>query len=145
MEAILDIKQQINALEKSKEFHYEKYLTNIAIIDEKISRVEKQIERTKSQVKRELLKRHLDWYEEENLKMDQAVEVITAKIDSEIERLENVLKSIEEKRQKEKSSFEYNIENIRNCCKNRSTATMFQALESVANALEIIRAERDQT
>lgn len=145
MEAILDIKQQINALEKSKEFHYEKYLTNIAIIDEKISRVEKQIERTKSQVKRELLKRHLDWYEEENLKMDQAVEVITTKIDSEIERLENVLKSIEEKRQKEKSSFEYNIENIRNCCKNRSTATMFQALESVANALEIIRAERDQT
>lgn len=145
MEAILDIKQQINALEKSKEFHYEKYLTNIAIIDEKISRVEKQIERTKSQVKRELLKRHLDWYEEENLKMDQAVEVITTKIDSEIERLENVMKSIEEKRQKEKSSFEYNIENIRNCCKNRSTATMFQALESVANALEIIRAERDQT
>ena len=145
MEAILDIKQQIDALEKSKEYHYEKYLTNIAIIDEKISRVEKQIERTKSQVKRELLKRHLDWYEEENLKMDQAVEVITAKIDSEIERLENVLKSIEEKRQKEKSSFEYNIQNIRNCCKNRSTATMFQALESVANALEIIRAERGQT
>jgi len=145
MEAILDIKQQIDALEKSKEYHYEKYLTNIAIIDEKISRVEKQIERTKSQVKKELLKRHLDWYEEENLKMDQAVEVITTKIDSEIERLENVLKSIEEKRQKEKSSFEYNIENIRNCCKNRSTATMFQALESVANALEIIRAERDQT
>lgn len=145
MEAILDIKQQIDALEKSKEYHYEKYLTNIAIIDEKISRVEKQIERTKSQVKRELLKRHLDWYEEENLKMDQAVEVITAKIDSEIERLENVLKSIEEKRQKERSSFEYNIQNIRNCCKNRSTATMFQALESVANALEIIRAERGQT
>lgn len=145
MEAILDIKQQIDALEKSKEYHYEKYLTNIAIIDEKISRVEKQIERTKSQVKRELLKRHLDWYEEENLKMDQAVEVITTKIDSEIERLENVLKSIEEKRQKERSSFEYNIQNIRNCCKNRSTATMFQALESVANALEIIRAERGQT
>ena len=145
MEAILDIKQQIDALEKSKEYHYEKYLTNIAIIDEKISRVEKQIERTKSQVKRELLKRHLDWYEEENLKMDQAVEVITTKIDNEIERLENVLKSIEEKRQKEKSSFEYNIQNIRNCCKNRSTATMFQALESVANALEIIRVERGQT
>jgi len=145
MEAILDIKQQIEVLEKSKEYHYEKYLNNIAIIDEKISRVEKQIERTKSQVKRELLKRHLDWYEEENLKMDQAVEVITTKIDSEIERLENVMKSIEEKRQKEKSSFEYNIENIRNCCKNRSTATMFQALESVANALEIIRAERHQT
>jgi hypothetical protein len=145
MEAILDIKQQIEVLEKSKEYHYEKYLNNIAIIDEKISRVEKQIERTKSQVKRELLKRHLDWYEEENLKMDQAVEVITTKIDIEIERLENVMKSIEEKRQKEKSSFEYNIENIRNCCKNRSTATMFQALESVANALEIIRAERRQT
>jgi hypothetical protein len=31
------------------------------------------------------------------------------------------------------------------CCKKRSAATMFDALESVANALEIIRAEARQT
>jgi len=53
--------------------------------------------------------------------------------------------SLEERVEKEKKSFEYNIENIRKCCKNRSTATMFEALEAVANALEIIRAERAQT
>lgn len=145
METIPDIKKQIEAFERSKEFHYEKYLNNLHIIDEKMERIEKQMERTTSQVKRDLLKRHLEWYEEEGLKMDEAIEVVTAKCDSEIERLTRVIKSIEEKAEKEKKSFEYNIEHIRKCCKNRSAATMFDALEAVANALEIIRAERGQT
>ena len=141
----MDIKQQIEAIEQSKEFHHQKYLNNLQIIDDKIERVEKQMERTKSQVKRDLLNRHIDWYEEEILKMDEAIEVITQKLNSEIERLGGVMKSHEERKQKEKKSFEYNIENIRKCCKNRSAATMFDALESVANALEIIRAEARQT
>jgi len=92
-------------------------------------------------VKRDLLKRHLDWFENEIVKMDEAIDVITEKIDSEIERLQEVIKSVEKRKEQEKNSFEYNIEKIRNCCKNRSAATMFEALESVANALEIIRAE----
>ena len=140
-----EIKEQIAAYERAKEFHHEKYLNNLSIIDEKIDRIEKQIEKTKSQVKRDLLKRSLDWYEEETLKMDEAIETITTKLDSEIKRLQEVIKSIELRRDREKNSFEYNIENIRKCCKNRSTATMFDALESVANALEIIRAEGRQT
>lgn len=140
-----EIKEQIAAYERAKEFHHEKYLNNLSIIDEKIDRIEKQMEKTKSQVKRDLLKRSLDWYEEETLKMDEAIETITTKLDSEIKRLQEVIKSIELRRDREKNSFEYNIENIRKCCKNRSTATMFDALESVANALEIIRAEGRQT
>ena len=125
------------ALERTKEFHHEKYLNNIHLIDDKIDRIEKQMERTKSQVKRDLLKRTLDWYEEEINKMDEAIDVVTTKIDNEIQRLRDV----ELRREK---SFEYNIENIRKCCKNRSTATLFDAFESVANALEIIRAETGQ-
>ena len=91
----MDIKQQIEALEQSKEFHHQKYLNNLQIIDDKIERVEKQMERTKSQVKRDLLNRHIDWYEEEILKMDEAIEVITQKLNSEIERLGGVMKSHE--------------------------------------------------
>ena len=132
------------ALERAKEFHHEKYLHNIQLIDDKIDRIEKQLEKTKSQVKRDLLKRTLDWYEEEINKMDEAVDVITTKIDSEIQRLQEFIKSAELRRENEKKSFEYNIENIRKCCKNRSTVTLFEALESVANALEIIRAETGQ-
>ena len=144
MDTVKEIKEQIAAYERAKEFHHEKYLSNLGIIDEKIDRIEKQMEKTKSQVKRDLLKRSLDWYEEETLKMDEAIETITTKLDSEIKRLQEVIKSIELRRDREKNSFEYNIENIRKCCKNRSTATMFDALESVANALEIIRAEGRQ-
>jgi len=96
----MDIKQQIEALEQSKEFHHQKYLNNLQIIDDKIERVEKQMERTKSQVKRDLLNRHIDWYEEEILKMDEAIEVITQKLNSEIERLGGVMKSHEERKQK---------------------------------------------
>jgi predicted nucleic acid-binding Zn-ribbon protein len=140
----MQVKDQIVALERAKEFHHEKYLNNIQVIDDKIDRIEKQLEKTKSQVKRDLLKRTLDWYEEEINKMDEAVDVVTTKIDSEIQRLQEIIKSAELRQEKEKKSFEYNIENIRKCCKNRSTATLFDALESVANALEIIRAETGQ-
>ena len=141
----MQVKEQIVALERAKEFHHEKYLNNIQIIDDKIDRIEKQLEKTKSQVKRDLIKRTLDWYEQEINKMDEAVDVVTTNIDSEIQRLQEIIKSAELRREKEKKSFEYNIENIRKCCKNRSTATLFDAFESVANALEIIRAERTQT
>lgn len=141
----MQVKEQIVALERAKEFHHEKYLNNIQIIDDKIDRIEKQLEKTKSQVKRDLLKRTLDWYEREINKMDEAVDVVTTNIDSEIQRLQEIIKSAELRREKEKKSFEYNIENIRKCCKNRSTATLFDAFESVANALEILRAERTQT
>ena len=144
MDTVKEIKEQIEAYERAKEFHHEKYLNNLRMIDEKTDRIEKQMDQTKSQVKRDLLKRSLDWYEEETLKMDEAIETITIKIDSEILRLQEVIKSIELRRDKEKNSFEHNIENIRKCCKNRSTATMFDALESVANALEIMRAEIGQ-
>ena len=140
----MQVKEQIVALERAKEFHHEKYLNNIQIIDDKIDRIEKQLEKTKSQVKRDLLKRTLDWYEREINKMDEAVDVVTTNIDSEIQRLQEIIKSAELRREKEKKSFEYNIENIRKCCKNRSTATLFDAFESVANALEIIRAETGQ-
>lgn len=145
MDTITEIKKQIEALERSKMFHHEKYLNNIHIIDEKVNRIEKHIERTKSQIKRDLLKRHLDWYEEEILKMDEAIEIITQNHDSQITNLTRSIESIKERTEKEKKSFEYNIENIRKCCKNRSAATLFDAFESVANALEIIRAERGQT
>jgi uncharacterized protein Yka (UPF0111/DUF47 family) len=142
---IIEIEQQIQALEQSKEYHHQKYLSNIRIIDEKVDRIEKQIEKTKSMVKRDLLKRHLDWFENEIMKMDEAIDVITSKINSEIERLQNVIKSIEKKREEEKNSFEYNIEKIRTCCKDGNSSTIFEALDSVANALEIIRAEKAQT
>ena len=145
METINNIKQQIQALEQSKEYHHQKYLNNLNVIDEKIDRVEKQMERTKSHVKRDLLKRHIDWYEDEITKMDTAIEIITNNIDSEIQRLNIAIKSVEEKHENEKKSFEYNIQNIRKCCNNRSAASVFDALQSVANALEIIRAENRQT
>ena len=145
METIQEIKTKIQSLENSKEYHYEKYLENIAIIDDKITRIERQIEKTKSQVKKELLKRHLDWYEEETLKMDEAIEVITAKIDSQIERLQELITSVEQRKEKEKNSFDFNIQTIRECIKHHSTSNIFNALDAVANALEIIRVESQQT
>jgi uncharacterized protein YukE len=145
MGTIQDIKIQIQEHERAKNFHHEKYLNNLQIIDDKIDRIEKQINKTKSHVKRDLLKRHIDWYEQEIVKMDQAIEVITQKYDSEIDRLTKIIETMKERSEKEKKSFEYNIEKIRNCCKNRNVATMFDALDSVANALEIIRVETHQT
>ena len=141
MEKIRDIENQIQAHKRAKEFHHEKYLNNLQIVDDKIERIEKQIEKSKSSVKQDLLKRHIDWYEEEISRMDKSIENITQEYDSEIKRLTDMIESIKDRCEKEKKSFDYNIQKIRKCCESRSAATMFDALQSVANALEIIRDE----
>ena len=145
MDTIEDINRQIEALEKAKDIHNEKYSNNIQMLDEKMQRVEKRLENTKSELKRDLLMRHIDWYETEIEKMDEAINVIVEKIDNEIERLESIKKTIEEQQRKEKESFEYNIQKIRECARDRNVYRIVDALESVANALEIIRAEKAQT
>ena len=136
----MQVKEQIVALERAKEFHHEKYLNNIQVIDDRIDRIEKQLEKTKSQVKRDLLKRTLDWYEEEINKMDEAVDVVTTKIDSEIQRLQEIIKSAELRQENEKKSLDYNIQKIRECARDRNVYRIVDALEFVANALEIIKA-----
>jgi len=145
MNTIEDINRQIEALEKAKDIHNEKYSNNIQMLDEKMQRVEKRLENTKSELKRDLLMRHIDWYETEIEKMDEAINIIVEKIDNEIERLESIKKTIEEQQIKEKESFEYNIQKIRECARDRNVYRIVDALESVANALEIIRAEKAQT
>jgi predicted nucleic acid-binding Zn-ribbon protein len=145
MNTIEDINRQIEALEKAKDIHNEKYANNIQMLDEKMQRVEKRLENTKSELKRDLLMRHIDWYETEIEKMDEAINIIVEKIDNEIERLESIKKTIKEQQRKEKESFEYNIQKIRECARDRNVYRIVDALESVANALEIIRAEKAQT
>ena len=139
------IDRQLEALDNAKEVHEQKYIHNIHLLDDKIERIEKQLERTKSSVKRDLLKRQLDWYESEIEKMDEAVGVIMKKINSEIERLKNIKTSTEEKMRNEKKSLDYNIQKIRECARDRNVHRIVDALESVANALEIIRDETRQT
>src|SRR6056300_1647285 len=128
------IDRQLEALDNAKEVHEQKYIHNIHLLDDKIERIEKQLERTKSSVKRDLLKRQLDWYESEIEKMDEAVGVIMKKINSEIEKMKN-----------EKKSLDYNIQKIRECAKDHNVYRIVDALEFVANALEIIRDETRQT
>jgi len=139
------IDRQLEALDNAKEVHEQKYIHNIHLLDNKIERIEKQLERTKSSVKRDLLKRQLDWYESEIEKMDEAVGVIMKKINSEIERLKNIKTSTEEKMKNEKKSLDYNIQKIRECAKDHNVYRIVDALEFVANALEIIRDETRQT
>ena len=139
------IDRELKALDHAKEVHEQKYIHNIHILDEKIERIEKQLERTKSPVKRDLLKRQLHWYESEIEKMDEAVDVIMKKINSEIERLTNIKTATEEKIRNEKKSLDYNIQKIRECARDRNVYRIVDALESVANALEIIRDEARQT
>ena len=139
------IDRELKALDHAKEVHEQKYIHNIHILDEKIERIEKQLERTKSPVKRDLLKRQLHWYESEIEKMDEAIDVIMKKINSEIERLTNIKTVTEEKIRNEKKSLDYNIQKIRECARDRNVYRIVDALESVANALEIIRDEARQT
>jgi len=133
------IDQHITQLNQALELHEQKYAENIEILDNKLIKISNQLDRTNSPIRREILMKQIDYYEDQTQRMDHAIQTIRQDINNQIVKMEQLKKSEEDKKKKEKNSLEYNIEHIRKCCKNRSATSLFEALESVANALEIIR------
>jgi len=137
--ALEQIDQHITQLNQALELHEQKYAENIEILDNKLIKISNQLDRTNSPIRREILMKQIDYYEDQTQRMDHAIQTIRQDINNQIVKMEQLKKSEEDKKKKEKNSLEYNIEHIRKCCKNRSATSLFEALESVANALEIIR------
>jgi len=137
--ALEQIDQHITQLNQALELHEQKYTENIEILDNKLIKISNQLDRTNSPIRREILMKQIDYYEDQTQRMDHAIQTIRQDINNQIVKMEQLKKSEEDKKKKEKNSLEYNIEHIRKCCKNRSATSLFEALESVANALEIIR------
>ena len=134
------IYNEISRLVRMRELSHETYLVNLEDVQEKIEKVDNQIKQTESTVKIEILERQRTLYNKEIRKLDNSMEKTTDTLNQKINILQVELNNI----QKERESFEYNIEKIRNGIENENTGDVFIMFSNVLNALEILKKERNE-
>jgi predicted nucleic acid-binding Zn-ribbon protein len=134
------IYNEISRLVRMRELCHETYLVNLEDVQEKIEKVDNQIKQTESTVKIEILERQRTLYNKEIRKLDNSMEKTTDTLNQKINILQVELNNI----QKERESFEYNIEKIRNGIENENTGDVFIMFSNVLNALEILKKERNE-
>jgi|TARA_B100001142_G_scaffold145124_1_gene146090 predicted nucleic acid-binding Zn-ribbon protein len=134
------IYNEISRLMRMRELCHETYLVNLEDVQEKIEKVNNQIKQTESTVKIEILERQRTLYNKEIRKLDNSMEKTTDTLNQKINVLQVQLNNI----QKERESFEYNIEKIRNGIENENTGDIFNLFSNVLNALEILKKETNE-
>ena len=136
----LKLRNEINRLTKTREDYHQTYVQNLEIIDEKIAKLDVQIELTDSNVKRGILEKQRIVYQKDVRKIDSTMESTTNLLNKKIESIEQALENIE----KEKESFDFNIKKLRNGIINENTGEIFDMFSSVVNALEILNRGRNE-
>ena len=134
------IYNEISRLVRMRELCHETYLVNLEDVQEKFEKVNNQIKQTESTVKIEILERQRTLYNKEIRKLDNSMEKTTDTLNQKINVLQVQLNNI----QKERESFEYNIEKIRNGIENENTGDIFNLFSNVLNALEILKKETNE-
>ena len=133
--------KEIIRLKNTKEMYHDTYLSKLEDYDEKIVRLESQIDRTTSDVKREILEKQRSFYLNEIEKIDKTMEHTTRFIDKKMDTLETQLNTLS----KEKKSFEFNIKKLKESIERRNTGEIFDMFECVTNALTALREECDSS
>ena len=125
---------EIRRLNAIKEACKTSYASNLEYLEERLTRVNIQLERTTSTLKRDILTKQKEHYENQLAILDENVENVIKEVDTNIENLE---KNMKEKTE----SFDYNIEKLQECIKRRNTGDIFDMFENVTNALLILAQE----
>jgi len=136
----LKLRNEINRLTKTREDYHQTYVQNLEIIEEKIAKLDIQIELTDSNVKRGILEKQRIVYQKDVRKIDSTMESTTNLLNKKIESIEHALENIE----KEKESFDFNIKKLRTGIINENTGEIFDMFSSVVNALEILNRGRNE-
>lgn len=136
----LKLRNEINRLTKTREDYHQTYVQNLEIIEEKIAKLDIQIELTDSNVKRGILEKQRIVYQKDVRKIDSTMESTTNLLNKKIESIEQSLENIE----KEKESFDFNIKKLRTGIINENTGEIFDMFSSVVNALEILNRGRNE-
>jgi hypothetical protein len=136
----LKLRNEINRLTKTREDYHQTYVQNLEIIEDKIAKLDIQIELTDSNVKRGILEKQRIVYQKDVRKIDSTMESTTNLLNKKIESIEQALENIE----KEKESFDFNIKKLRNGIINENTGEIFDMFSSVVNALEILNRGRNE-
>lgn len=125
---------EIRRLNAIKEACKTSYASNLEYLEERLARVNIQLERTTSELKRDILTKQKKHYENQLTNLDENVENAIKEVDANIEKLE---KNMKEKTE----SFDYNIEKLQECIKRRNMGDIFDMFENVTNALLILAQE----
>lgn len=132
------LRNEIDRLKNAKEIYQSDYVANIETFEEKVERLDVQIVRSESDVKRGILERHKNLYLQEIEKLDKTIEKTTRFIDDKVAALEAKMVDIA----KEKKSFEYNIKKLEEAIERRNPGEVFDLFETVVNMLKILREEK---
>ena len=130
---------EISRLEAIREAYKQSYISNFEFLEEKLSRINVQIDNTTSGLKREILSKQREHYQTEIENLDQTMEKSIDALNVKIDQLERKHKELEIQAKKEIESFEFNIEKIRGALERRNVGEVFNILENVTNALIILK------
>lgn len=130
---------EISRLEAIKEAYKQSYISNFEFLEEKLTRINVQIDNTTSGLKREILSKQREHYQTEIENLDQTMEKSIDALNVKIDHLERKHKELEIQAKKEIESFEFNIEKIRGALERRNVGEVFNILENVTNALIILK------
>jgi len=130
---------EISRLEAIKEAYKQSYISNFEFLEEKLSRINVQIDNTNSGLKREILTKQREHYQIEIDNLDQSMEKSIDALNVKIHQLEKKHKELEIQAKKEVESFDFNIEQIRGALERRNVGEVFNVLENMTNALVILK------
>ena len=138
----MDVKLQseIKRLNYNLELYHASYMQELDEYEEKMQRIDFQIEKCTSDVKREILKRQRENYETQISRLDTQMEKNTHTIKGKIETYKQKLTEVE----KEKRSLDFNIEKLKITLERRNTSEIFDMFEYVTNAITILHDESSQ-
>lgn len=133
---------EISRLEAIKEAYKQSYISKFEFLEEKLARINAQIDNTAPGLKHEILSRQRDHYKSEIESLDQAMESSIETLDNKIQSIQKKCEELEIQAKKEVESFDFNIEKIRGALERRNVGELFNVLENVTNALVILKREQ---
>lgn len=139
----MDVKflSEIARLNTVKDAYKQSYISNLEYLEEKLDRINAQIDRTTSELKLEILNRQKEYYEAEIVKLDETMEKAIKDLDNKLAKIEAKHRELEDQAKKKCESFDFNLESLRAAIKRRNMSDIFDMFESTANALSILRKE----
>lgn len=118
------------------------YLKSVDLLEKEVAEIERRMDITKSEIKKDILRKQRDHLEEMSVRLDKEFENGIKEYDKSIADIKNKIGELDEKINMERSSLDFNIDRLKRYKDNPGTYNMTQVLENVINALEIIKNEK---
>ena len=131
------LQNEIKRLSYNLELYHASYMQELEEYEEKMQRLDFQIEKSSSDVKREILRKQKEHYEKHIEKLDRDMEASTRMINEKIDVYTQKIADLE----KEKRSLDYNVEKLKKALERRNTSEIFDMFEYVTNAITILHEE----